>query len=116
MPIAYWHWPSLHRRGRRPRAGPGRPRETGPRKSWRGGTSILERLLGDALRGDALLFTCGECVEAARRVVDPVLGNAARVAGYKPESWGPPRLGRSASTMTGGTIPSWRRRLNERAR
>jgi glucose-6-phosphate 1-dehydrogenase len=48
-----------------------------------------ERLLGDALRGDASLFTSDDCVEAAWRVVDPVLGNVTPVAGYKPDSWGP---------------------------
>lgn len=48
-----------------------------------------ERLLGDALRGDALLFTSDECVEAAWRVVDPILGNVPPVAGYRPDSWGP---------------------------
>ena len=49
-----------------------------------------ERLLGDALRGDASLFTSGDCVEAAWRVVDPILGNVTPVAEYKPNTWGPP--------------------------
>ncbi|MDR3387670.1 MAG: glucose-6-phosphate dehydrogenase [Rudaea sp.] len=48
-----------------------------------------ERLLGDAMRGDAALFTRGDAVEAAWRVVDPVLGNAAPVVGYEPDTWGP---------------------------
>ena len=48
-----------------------------------------ERLLGDALRGDALLFASDECVEAAWRVVEPVLGNVTQVSGYRPDSWGP---------------------------
>ena len=52
-----------------------------------------ERLLGDALRGDAALFTRGDAVEAAWRVVDPVLGNAVPVSGYEPGSWGPPAAG-----------------------
>src|SRR6185312_3151399 len=39
-----------------------------------------ERLLGDALRGDASLFTSGDCAEAAWRVVDPILGNVTPVA------------------------------------
>lgn len=49
-----------------------------------------ERLLGDALRGDAALFTRGDTVEAAWRVVDPILGNAVPVSEYEPDTWGPP--------------------------
>jgi glucose-6-phosphate 1-dehydrogenase len=47
------------------------------------------RLLGDALRGDATLFTSDAAVEAAWRVVDPVLGSAAPLHHYAPGSWGP---------------------------
>jgi glucose-6-phosphate 1-dehydrogenase len=52
--------------------------------------SPYERLLGDAIRGDTSLFTQDDCVEAAWRVVDPVLG-AARpaVLEYEPGTWGP---------------------------
>ncbi|TAL74935.1 MAG: glucose-6-phosphate dehydrogenase [Rhodanobacter sp.] len=49
-----------------------------------------ERLLGDALRGDNALFTSDECVEAAWRVVDQVLGQEDLVHFYEPGSWGPP--------------------------
>ena len=49
-----------------------------------------ERLLGDALRGDASLFTSDDYVEAAWRVVDPILDDATPVLDYKPNSWGPP--------------------------
>ncbi|MFP5405067.1 MAG: glucose-6-phosphate dehydrogenase, partial [Gammaproteobacteria bacterium] len=48
-----------------------------------------ERLLGDAIRGDASLFARDDAVEAAWRVVDPVLGDATPVAPYEPGSWGP---------------------------
>ncbi|TAM44680.1 MAG: glucose-6-phosphate dehydrogenase [Burkholderiaceae bacterium] len=49
-----------------------------------------ERLLSDALRGDAALFTRGDTVEAAWRVVNPVLGEAAvPVAPYEAGTWGP---------------------------
>lgn len=48
-----------------------------------------ERLLGDALRGDAALFTRDDCVEAAWQIVDPVLGCAAPVEIYAPGTWGP---------------------------
>ena len=35
-----------------------------------------ERLLGDAIRGDATLFAREDSVEAAWRIIDPILGNA----------------------------------------
>jgi glucose-6-phosphate 1-dehydrogenase len=48
-----------------------------------------ERLLGDAIRGDAMLFVREDVVEAAWRVVDPVLGNRTPVHEYDPNTWGP---------------------------
>ena len=48
-----------------------------------------ERLLGDALRGDSLLFVREDGVEAAWGVVDPILGNATPVHEYEPNTWGP---------------------------
>ena len=48
-----------------------------------------ERLLGDAIRGDALLFVRQDAVEAAWEVVDPVLGNVPPAHEYEPNSWGP---------------------------
>jgi glucose-6-phosphate 1-dehydrogenase len=51
--------------------------------------SPYERLLGDAIRGDAMLFVREGVVEAAWRVVDPVLGNTTPVHEYEPNTWGP---------------------------
>ena len=48
-----------------------------------------ERLLGDAMCGDATLFAREDGVEAAWRVVDPVLGDVTPVYCYKPGTWGP---------------------------
>ncbi|MDQ6672471.1 MAG: glucose-6-phosphate dehydrogenase [Chloroflexota bacterium] len=48
-----------------------------------------ERLLGDAMRGDASLFAREDSVEAAWRVVDPVLDNRTPVHRYAPNTWGP---------------------------
>lgn len=48
-----------------------------------------ERLLGDALRGDSSLFARGDSVEAAWRVIDPILEKAAPVFEYEPDTWGP---------------------------
>ena len=51
--------------------------------------SPYDRLLGDAIRGDTSLFTQDACVEAALRVVDPVLSAARPVLPYDPGTWGP---------------------------
>jgi glucose-6-phosphate 1-dehydrogenase len=48
-----------------------------------------ERLLGDAMRGDPTLFAREDQVEAAWRIVDPVLGGACPVHPYEPGTWGP---------------------------
>lgn len=48
-----------------------------------------ERLLSDALRGDPSLFGREDAVEAAWRVVDPILDNATPVLEYEPNTWGP---------------------------
>lgn len=48
-----------------------------------------ERLLGDALLGDATLFAREDVVEAAWRVVDPVLGTGSPLYEYEPNTWGP---------------------------
>lgn len=51
--------------------------------------SPYERLLGDAIRGDNQLFTQDESVEAAWRVVEPILEDPPPVVEYEPGSWGP---------------------------
>ena len=48
-----------------------------------------ERLLGDAIRGDATLFVREGGVEAGWSVVDPILRNAPPVHEYEPNTWGP---------------------------
>jgi len=48
-----------------------------------------ERLLGDALAGDASLFTREDAVEAAWAAVDRVLKSHSRARPYKPGTWGP---------------------------
>jgi glucose-6-phosphate 1-dehydrogenase len=51
--------------------------------------SAYERLIGDALRGDSNLFAREDGVEAAWRIVDPILGNETPVYEYDKGSWGP---------------------------
>ena len=57
-----------------------------------------ERLLGDALRGDASLFAREDSLEAQWRIVDPVLGNATPLYEYPINTWGP----READRVIGG--------------
>ena len=51
--------------------------------------SPYERLLGDAVRGDSTLFAREDAVEAAWRVVDPILENVTPLHEYEPGTWGP---------------------------
>ena len=67
----------------------GEPVELIARHNTQADKSPYERLLGDAVRGDTSLFTQDDCVEAAWRVVDPVLSGGLPVAEYEPGTWGP---------------------------
>ncbi|HEY2839029.1 MAG TPA: glucose-6-phosphate dehydrogenase [Pirellulales bacterium] len=49
-----------------------------------------ERLLGDAAIGDQTLFTREDGVEAAWKIIDPILGDATPIHIYEPGTWGPP--------------------------
>lgn len=49
-----------------------------------------ERLLDDAIEGDARRFARQDTVEEAWRVIDPVLGAPPPVIAYEPGGWGPP--------------------------
>ena len=53
-----------------------------------------ERLLEDALEGDARRFAREDSVDEAWRVVDPVLERPPPVVPYEPGSWGPPEAER----------------------
>jgi glucose-6-phosphate 1-dehydrogenase len=48
-----------------------------------------ERLLGDAMRGDQVLFAREDYVEQAWRIVQPVLDGVTSVRPYEPGTWGP---------------------------
>ena len=67
----------------------GEPVELVARRSPASEDLPYERLLGDAIRGDTSLFTRDDAVEAAWRVVEPILGNATPLAEYEPDTWGP---------------------------
>lgn len=59
-----------------------------------------ERVLGDAMAGDATLFAREDYVEEAWRIVDPVLKAGTPVFEYEPKTWGPKEAERV--TPTGG--------------
>ena len=48
-----------------------------------------ERVLGDAMTGDATLFAREDYVEEAWRIVDPVLKAGTPIHEYEPNTWGP---------------------------
>jgi glucose-6-phosphate 1-dehydrogenase len=54
-----------------------------------GEMDAYERLLGDAMRGDPTLFAREDYVEAAWKIVDPILGNRTPLFFYEPNTWGP---------------------------
>ena len=51
-----------------------------------------ERVLGDAMHGDATHFAREDYVEEAWRIVDPVLKAGTEVHEYAPRSWGPSEI------------------------
>ncbi len=61
--------------------------------------SPYERLLSAAIGGDTSLFTSDDSVEAAWRVVDPILGSAVPLAQYDAGTWGPSA---AAAVVVGG--------------
>jgi glucose-6-phosphate 1-dehydrogenase len=54
-----------------------------------GEKDAYERVLGDAIQGDATLFAREDYVEEAWRIVDPALKAGTPVYEYEPNTWGP---------------------------
>ena len=48
-----------------------------------------ERLLGDAMKGDAILFAREDTVEAEWRIVAPILESTTPPSEYQAGTWGP---------------------------
>jgi glucose-6-phosphate 1-dehydrogenase len=65
-----------------------------------------ERLLGDAMDGDPILFAREDAVEAAWAVVQPVLGDVTPAYEYAPGSWGPPQAEALAADVGGWQCPT----------
>jgi len=69
------------------------------------GREAYERLLGDALAGDGTLFSRQDVVEAAWRIVDPVIHGDSELFEYEPGSWGPPQADRLVAGVGGWNMP-----------
>ena len=65
-----------------------------------------ERLLGDALGGDATFFAREDSVEAAWAIVEPILGNVTPAHEYQPGSWGPTEAEQLTATVGGWHEPA----------
>jgi glucose-6-phosphate 1-dehydrogenase len=64
-----------------------------------------ERLLTDAMKGDATLFVREDAVEAAWAVVNGILDDATPVHPYAPGSWGPKEADRLTAGLEGWHDP-----------
>lgn len=64
-----------------------------------------ERVLGDAMEGDATLFAREDYVEEAWRIVDPVLKKGTPVHEYETNTWGPSEVDQSVSPPGGWQNP-----------
>ncbi|MGH6612532.1 MAG: glucose-6-phosphate dehydrogenase, partial [Burkholderiaceae bacterium] len=83
----------------------GEPVELVARRSPASEDLPYERLLSDAIRGDASLFTRDDSVEAAWRVVEPVLKSRSAPIEYEPGSWGPEQAAKVVSGEEGWHNP-----------
>lgn len=75
-------------------------------ESQSGVMAPYDRLLGDALEGDAAQFAREDTVEAAWRVVEPILGDAVALHEYEPGTWGPAEADRLVERVGGWQDPS----------
>ena len=64
-----------------------------------------ERLLGDAMSGDATLFARQDVVEAAWAIVDPVIHGPSPLFEYEPGTWGPAQADRLVADIGGWNTP-----------
>jgi glucose-6-phosphate 1-dehydrogenase len=68
--------------------------------------TAYERLLGDAMAGDATLFAREDAVEATWAIVEPVLGNVTPLHEYEPGTWGPVEADRLTADVGGWARPA----------
>jgi glucose-6-phosphate 1-dehydrogenase len=77
----------------------------GAEQGQSGRMDAYERLLGDAIAGDATLFARQDVVEAAWAVVDPVIQQPGPLHDYEPGSWGPSQADALVADIGGWNIP-----------
>jgi glucose-6-phosphate 1-dehydrogenase len=77
--------------------------QPGPGTSGRLGD--YERLLGDAMAGDATLFARQDVVEAAWAIVDPVIHGPSPMYEYDPGTWGPKEADHLVDEVGGWNTP-----------
>jgi glucose-6-phosphate 1-dehydrogenase len=65
-----------------------------------------ERLLTEAMQGDATDFAREDYVEAAWRIVDPILGDVTPLTEYDPGTWGPRETGPGLAPAGGWQDPA----------
>jgi glucose-6-phosphate 1-dehydrogenase len=65
-----------------------------------------ERLIGDAMSGDATLFAREDSVEAAWAICDPVLNKGGPAYRYEPGTWGPREAERMVAAFGGWYNPT----------
>ena len=65
-----------------------------------------ERVLGDAMAGDATLFAREDYVEEAWRIVDPVLKAGTPIYEYEKGAWGPSEVDERVSPDGGWHNPT----------
>jgi glucose-6-phosphate 1-dehydrogenase len=64
-----------------------------------------ERVLTDAMAGDATLFARQDYVEEAWRIVDPVLKEKTPLYTYEPHTWGPKEVDAAVMPACGWDVP-----------
>jgi glucose-6-phosphate 1-dehydrogenase len=64
-----------------------------------------ERVLTDAMAGDATLFARQDYVDEAWRIVDPVLKQGTQLYEYEPQTWGPAEVERKVMPPDGWQNP-----------
>jgi glucose-6-phosphate 1-dehydrogenase len=70
-----------------------------------GRMEAYERLLGDAMLGDATLFARQDVVEAAWAIVDPVIHGPTPMYEYEPGTWGPKEADHLVHEVGGWNTP-----------
>src|SRR5271167_1364504 len=72
-----------------------------------------EKVLGDAMAGDATSFAREDYVEEAWRIVDPVLKAGTPVYEYEPGTWGPSEVDQAVAPVGGWQNPTVKSEINK---